>query len=212
MRIYPNFYSEFSCIGGSCLGTCCEGWGITLDKTTLQKYQSITSEFGTYIQECIQTDNAGSYIVLDSDMRCPFLNEDGLCKIYIQCGPEYLSDTCTRFPRRKLKMGEHQIDGLSLSCEEVLRILYERESDIFLCADSTENLKENTYMKSLVDFIVWHAVILQEKSLPFGMVLGTVLYTSLTAGEQLRNHDYAGMDSTLQQYTDIYLELQQAQT
>ena len=212
MRIYPNFYQTFSCIGSNCLGTCCEGWKIGLDKNTVQKYQTVKGEFGEYIRKNIHLGDSLEYIEMDSDMRCPFLNETGLCQIYIQCGPDCLSDTCTRFPRRRLPMGKHQIDGLSLSCEEVLRILYNNESDLVLCVDGQEgeSLQEVPYIAALADFIAWHAAFLQEESFAFGTALGTVLYTSLTAGEQLRNYDYSGMSSTLQQYTDIYQELRQA--
>ena len=34
-------------------------------------------------------------------MRCPFLDDIGLCNIIIKCGEDHLSKTCKTFPRQE---------------------------------------------------------------------------------------------------------------
>ena len=35
----PDFYDEFSCLAGACPKTCCAGWQIVIDETSLDKYE-----------------------------------------------------------------------------------------------------------------------------------------------------------------------------
>ena len=35
--LYPEYYDEFKCIGGSCEDSCCVGWDIDIDKITFRK-------------------------------------------------------------------------------------------------------------------------------------------------------------------------------
>jgi len=36
----PRSFDQFRCIGAECEDTCCNGWGILVDSTTWEKYQS----------------------------------------------------------------------------------------------------------------------------------------------------------------------------
>ena len=59
--------------------------------------------------------------------RCPFLNSRNLCDICIELGEEALSEVCTEYPRFAIEYDDVLQKCLSLSCEEVGRILFTRE-------------------------------------------------------------------------------------
>lgn len=35
----PHYYSRFQCVAGQCPDTCCAGWQIMIDETSLKKIQ-----------------------------------------------------------------------------------------------------------------------------------------------------------------------------
>ena len=43
-EITPKYYNEFSCLGEKCEETCCQGWVISVDKNTFEKYESSKDE------------------------------------------------------------------------------------------------------------------------------------------------------------------------
>ncbi len=57
----------------------------------------------------------------EDDARCPFLNEKGLCSIYINLGEEHLSNTCKYYPRFLFYEGDICFAGISISCPEAAK-------------------------------------------------------------------------------------------
>lgn len=39
--VYPDYYRQFTCIGGECPDTCCRDGRIVIDDKTLEKYKNI---------------------------------------------------------------------------------------------------------------------------------------------------------------------------
>ena len=39
--VYPDYYRQFTCIGGECPDTCCAGWEIVIDDKTLDSIRNI---------------------------------------------------------------------------------------------------------------------------------------------------------------------------
>ena len=37
----PSYYKNFTCIADKCKHSCCVGWEIAIDKTTLNKYEAL---------------------------------------------------------------------------------------------------------------------------------------------------------------------------
>ena len=99
MKIYPDYYKQFRCIGKNCISTCCAGWDIDFDWTAM--------------------------VIMPETKRCPFLDEDGLCRVYQNYGEEHMSMTCKNFPRRRRLFNNHAICSMSLSCEGLLQLLYD---------------------------------------------------------------------------------------
>ena len=43
-HLIPRYYDKFSCIGSDCPETCCQGWKISIDKDTFNKYQKLDNK------------------------------------------------------------------------------------------------------------------------------------------------------------------------
>ena len=127
----PDYYEEFSCIAGDCRHSCCIGWEIDIDEYTYAYYKSIGGALGerlaTYMY--MTEDNEHSF-QLESNGYCPFLNKDKLCDICIALGEEALSEVCTEYPRFSIEYGNVLQKCLSLSCEEVGRILFFKDAPV----------------------------------------------------------------------------------
>ena len=76
-------------------------------------------------------------------MRCPFLDEKGLCNIIIKCGEDYLSKTCKTFPRQENSFGKWKEYSLSCSCPAVVDKMNRINGKMKLIYDGEENIWEN---------------------------------------------------------------------
>ena len=117
MKLYrPKYQEKFKCIAERCRHSCCVGWEISVDEATLDKYNSLGSE------DILCHINEGE-IILSEGERCPFLLENGLCRIISQLSDEYTSRICQEHPRFYHKVGDRVEGGIGLSCEEACRII-----------------------------------------------------------------------------------------
>ncbi|MGL5677579.1 MAG: flagellin lysine-N-methylase [Cellulosilyticaceae bacterium] len=134
--IQPAYYDTFECIGNACQNNCCHGWRITIDEKTYKKYKKIKHpDLVKPFKEGLKrirnntTQNAyGQFKLVDG--KCPLLNEQGLCNIYIHVGSDYMCTTCKQFPRQYVKCGDSYTASMSLACEEVARLLFENEEPL----------------------------------------------------------------------------------
>lgn len=127
--IKPDFFDNFKCICGKCTDNCCIGWEIDVDDFTYDNYCALNNGFAEKIKENIITAPDGSRCFrLKENDRCPFLNEDNLCDIIINCGEDALCDICREHPRFYEWFPGVTECGLGLSCEEVCRMLLEGDS------------------------------------------------------------------------------------
>ena len=153
----PDYYSEFSCIADKCKDSCCIGWEIDIDEDTHDYYRHIEGAFGEKLRENMYITEGGDYSFrLKEHGRCPFLNSKNLCDICIELGEEALSEVCTEYPRFAIEYEDVLQKCLSLSCEEVGRILFTRDEPVkyvemelqedgyfFETCEHDENLYEN---------------------------------------------------------------------
>lgn len=119
----PSYYKEFHCIADRCQDSCCIGWEIDIDEDTYSYYKSVEGSFGERLRAHMVTEDTNSF-ALQENGWCPFLNEKKLCDICIALGEESLSEVCTEFPRFTMEYENVREKVLSLSCEEVGRILF----------------------------------------------------------------------------------------
>lgn len=118
----PNYYKKFKCIADRCRHSCCIGWEIDIDKETLSNYERVQGNFGEKLKNNISLAET-PHFVLSADERCPFLNSNGLCDIYIALGEENLCEICKEHPRFHNFYASRTETGLGLCCEEAARLI-----------------------------------------------------------------------------------------
>lgn len=132
----PRYYGEFKCTGTECAANCCFGWRIDWHKDEIDKVKNApncSSELKEFVENSFvpRSDNVeNEYMVkLDDHGMCPFQTEDKLCRIQKELGAEYLSDTCSFYPRYNgmAVHGKSVYRGMLLTCQEVVRLLINDE-------------------------------------------------------------------------------------
>ena len=127
MFVKPCFFDTFQCKAGDCTDSCCIGWEIDIDDNSLKLYDSVSGDFGKRLKNNIVKGEECSYFNLCEGERCPFLNSDNLCDIYINLGEECLCDICTEHPRFYNEFAGRCEAGIGLCCEKVCEILFNDE-------------------------------------------------------------------------------------
>ena len=130
----PHFYDQFVCTAGDCPDTCCAGWQIVIDEDSLERYGNEKSEFGKRLRNSIDWEEECFY---QNNRRCAFLNDENLCDLYKELGPDSLCDTCRLYPRHTEEYEGLRELSLSLSCPEAARI-------ILSCKEPVRFLEEET--------------------------------------------------------------------
>lgn len=110
--IVPDYYQKFACIASKCSDSCCIGWQIEVDES--------------------QT------VELCDNQRCPYLNQDNLCKKIIEKGEESLSEICARHPRYFEWFDNFLEGGIGLCCIEASRIILNNKVEKYIEIDFKE--------------------------------------------------------------------------
>ena len=131
LRVEPDFYKDFKCIASACRHSCCLGWEIDIDDDALSRFMSVEGEFGEYIRANIEHEPQ-PHFRLGKDERCPFLRDDGLCKMILEIGEDKLCHICTEHPRFYNELPGRIEAGLGLCCEEAARLLLEGREHLAL--------------------------------------------------------------------------------
>ncbi|MGN0571990.1 MAG: flagellin lysine-N-methylase [Candidatus Fimenecus sp.] len=124
MKVFaPRIYEAFRCIAEKCRHNCCIGWEIDIDEATLAFYRAQSGKFGVRLRQNIAgTDDCASFR-LDANERCPFLNGQNLCDIYLTLGENALCQICRDHPRFRNFFTDRTEVGLGLCCETAARLL-----------------------------------------------------------------------------------------
>ena len=165
----PDFYKEFSCIAGACPDTCCAGWQIMIDEKSLKKYKKFKGTFRNRLHNDIDWPEQA---FRQYDRRCAFLNEENLCDIYSEAGPDMLCDTCRKYPRHIEEFEGLREYSLSLSCPEAARIFLSHRNKISFVTREVPS-KEETYedfdyflFTALMDTRDYLFSIIQDRNVP----------------------------------------------
>lgn len=127
-NLSPTYAAAFRCIGPTCEDPCCGEWNIPLDKQTYEKYRQFPPEkLGGVVSQFVSISTSPGPQELYAEIHrapsglCPFWGADRLCSIQKEYGPQFLSATCSIYPR-SLSYVEGTLEGsLSLSCPEAAR-------------------------------------------------------------------------------------------
>lgn len=136
---FPNYYNRFSCIADACPDTCCAGWQIVIDDKALKKYQHFRGPFRNRLHNDIDWKE---HVFRQYDRCCAFLNEENLCDIYTEAGPEMFCKTCRNYPRHIEEFEGLREISLSLSCPEAARILLSQREKVQFVTREKESHEE----------------------------------------------------------------------
>lgn len=129
ISISPRLFADFCCIAEKCPSNCCAaGWNITWTEEEFARLRS--AECGKLCSDVGGCFIGSGYktIKLNERGECPFLSEDGLCRIQRDLGEKYLSYTCRKYPRISRLCGEVLLSSCKPTCYAVLdRLLYDSE-------------------------------------------------------------------------------------
>ncbi|GAA0121408.1 flagellin lysine-N-methylase [Clostridium faecium] len=184
IMLIPKYVKKFKCIGDKCEDSCCIGWNVDIDKDTYNKYRNIKNKkmkekLDKIVKRNRTKNSKFSYAKIHLEKnRCPFLNENYLCDIYINLGKEYLSNVCTTYPRSYNKINGIVEKSLTLSCPEVIRLallnseLMEFEEiefnevlgDININVDTNKPLFDKPLEKYFWDLRIFTISLLQNRS------------------------------------------------
>lgn len=138
----PSFFDQFKCIGSACTDTCCAGWEIEVDETTAQGYLVEKGAFGDRLRREIGSE-PGEYFFKLKNNRCPFLNKENLCDIFINLGEDRLCDICREHPRFYNWFGDYTEVGLGLCCEEAERLLFSDSKPLTFVEEVTQDEEQD---------------------------------------------------------------------
>ncbi len=136
----PSYYENFKCIAGKCRHNCCIGWEIDIDDQSLVFYEQ-----QSYIAKNIDFCDMPHFVLGESE-RCPFLNKDNLCDIYLNYGEDKLCQICRDHPRFVNEYNSREEIGLGLTCEAAVKLILENDfrlkklesNNTFAIADAEE--------------------------------------------------------------------------
>jgi lysine-N-methylase len=126
----PDYYKEFKCIDKKCTDSCCAGWEVDLDDASVEYYRSVKGDFGERLKAVMVFEEGENRFRLCENGRCPFLNDENLCDLYIALGEDKLCKTCAEHPRYMADFGDLREMGISLSCPEAARIILSKKNPV----------------------------------------------------------------------------------
>ena len=112
----PQYVSEFKCDGSKCNARCCKGWTIDIDEKTFEQYSQAADAQEITCRMKFNAERKRHVVTLDKRGFCPFLTENNLCRLQRDHGEEFLSRTCTTYPRYTRRLGRFFERALTLSC------------------------------------------------------------------------------------------------
>ena len=199
---YPHYYRKFQCIASECEDTCCAGWEIMIDDKALEKYKKAKGPVGNRLKNSINWKE-GSF--LQYHHRCAFLNDENLCDLYTEMGPDSLCRTCRMYPRHVEEFEGSREYSLCLSCMEAAKIILGCEEKVqFL---TKEDEKEETYED--FDFFLYTKLmdardlifkILQDRSLDMRLRMAEVLALAHDLQRRVRDNVLYQTDALFEKY------------
>lgn len=193
---FPSYFKKFSCIADKCPDTCCAGWEIVVDNQSIERYSALKTDYGNKINSLIATDADGDKIFVSSNGRCPFLLQNGLCEMYAELGHDALCLTCRKFPRHTISFGARSEIGLTLSCPEAARLIFENYEPITFETEETDDAIAPCDFDAELYFILFQARkkaidILQNRNFSINGRLCSFLDFSQALSAAIRKYDYA---------------------
>lgn len=201
----PHYLKEFKCTAAACPMTCCAGWQIQIDPASLKKYRRIKGPLGSRLRNEINWKE-GCFRRYNS--RCAFLNEAGLCDLYLEGGGNRaFCRTCRTYPRHIEEFEGLREISLSLSCPAAAElILFSDEPVRFLhgekpSPDETYDEFDFLLFTKLMDArnLIFH--ILQNRTRPFSVRAAVTLSLAHDLQERIDRNALFDADALFERYS-----------
>lgn len=137
----PHYYKDFRCIAGACTDTCCAGWDVDVDEASYKYYKKVKGNFGKRLKNVmVPSEDGGCTFTLKEGGRCPFLNDENLCDLFIELGEDKLCETCAEFPRFINDFGSVKEMGIAPSCKTAGELILGCKDKTVWVTDEDPNL------------------------------------------------------------------------
>lgn len=106
--LQPKYVSNFTCDGKKCTANCCtRHWRIVIDDESYKKYLQLESSAREITKHIEKNSEGDGYLIVQNENNCcPFMTADCLCKIQLEHGEQYLSQTCFGYPRQLVNFAD----------------------------------------------------------------------------------------------------------
>ena len=196
----PRYFKDFKCIGGACTSSCCFGWRIDWTKEEIDKVKNApgcSEELKALCENTFKQNGEKYKVDLAENGGCPFLTEDFFCRIQRELGEEYLSHTCTIYPRHYVAFTPVTYRYCNMSCPEVMKKLLsdDKSTDLvnvqlnkvftvknILVLNTPNRIKEHPERKHGEEIFEFFYETISNKKLPLEscIILGALAAQSLT--------------------------------
>lgn len=196
----PKYFREFVCSGSDCTATCCFGWRIDWTKAEIDKVinaPNCSQELKELAENSFKPIDNNKSLVHFNHFECPLHDKDGLCRIQKELGAEYLSLTCSVYPRYNsfLIKDKYIYRGCNLSCPEIVQKLVTDEkaaelvnvptdvsSVLLLHADKDEDFEAHPELRFRSELLEFFYELFSDKkcSIETAIVLGALAAQKLT--------------------------------
>ena len=199
----PDYYKKFQCLAGVCPATCCAGWQIVIDLKSLARYHKVKGRFGNRIRNSVNWKEE-TFLQYEKK-RCAFLNEENLCDMHIEAGPEMMCATCRKYPRHIEEFENEREITLSKSCPAVAKIILEKQEPVTMRTAEDDRQEEEAGF----DFFLYSALqdtrevmlnMLQNRKYPVHLRMAEVLALAHDVQSRIRSGQIFEIETILTRY------------
>lgn len=184
-----KLYDAFVCVAGQCQFTCCKGWEISVDSQTYDRWKNnFKPSDGVKNTISIKKTSGSKHykINMGQDKCCPYFNAEGLCRVVIDYGEEYLPKICGQFPRIMNHFGSKIEYSLSCACPEVVDILWREEGKAELFASEASKVREgNAHLHDIRNMLLT-LLFSQKHSIQDRLLLGFLMLSDCAENDIIR--------------------------
>lgn len=145
VTVAPTFFDSFRCKADLCTHTCCQAWEIDIDEETEKKYRAEPGPLGDLLRDSMKkSDDGSTCFKLNEQGFCPLLTKNGLCRLVLEKGDDFLCQICNDHPRFYKYLGNLELCGTGLACERTVEQLMEEKKLL---------LTEGVHIFTLEDFL-----------------------------------------------------------
>lgn len=163
--VAPDYCLQFKCKAGECRHSCCIGWEIDIDSTSLDRFLTEEGPLGEKLKNKIDVTADGASFTLEADERCPFLQADSLCELICKKGEGYICDICTEHPRFYNEYETRTEMGLGMSCEAAAELILASPFNLVTLEQGDEDNKDFEERDHVLEVLTDRSLNLEQKFL-----------------------------------------------